>query len=227
MTELIDHIGRLAADYLTSEAGKKVITEAVGKCVKSAVDSATGYGSAFSKALQQAVTAKLAVPADFDLPAYHDHITKVVLAVVKDGMDKAVAAQVESRLKEVIRPVPASIKLSEIAEEYRKDRKERIEGGDSGDENITIRVKKNDGFVYLDMDERERTPDHKCEIRLGVYKGKIFSLSFGGRQIEKELFVGNVYGFERFLFQLRAANTEIVEDLDEVEGVSTYVGHDY
>jgi hypothetical protein len=226
MTDLIEHVGRLAADFLTSEAGKKVITEAVGKCVKSAVESATGYGSAFSKSLQKAVTDKLAVPADFDLPVYHDHITKVVLAVVKDGMDKAISTQVESRLKEIIRPVPATIKLSDIAEEYRKGREEEYKAGGGGDENFTLSVSQRDGFVYLAMDKSEHTPEHRCEIKLGVYKGKIFSLTFGSRQIEKELFVGNVYNFERFLFQLRAANTEIIEDLEAIEDVSTYVGHD-
>jgi hypothetical protein len=222
MTELIPQVAKLAADYLTGEKGKRVIEEAVGKAVESAVRDATGYGSEFSKKLKAAVCEKLKVPDGFDLPAYHDHVTKVVLAVVKDGMDKAVAAQVEARLKAIIRPVPAEIKLSEIAAEYRKQRVAERDAGGGGDDSFTCRLTTADGgFHYLELDAERGKKEYQCDVRIGVYGGKMFSLQFGGRRIERELFVGPLYAFERFVFQLHAAGTRVEVDADAVRDTDT------
>ncbi len=64
---------------------------------------------------------------------------------------------------------------------------------------------------------------YKCKIDVGVYKGTIYSLRFEDKNIEKEMFVGPLYGFERYLFQLRASAVRIEEDIEAVRDVNTYI----
>jgi hypothetical protein len=224
MTDLFQQVGRLAADYLNGEAGQKAIAAAVGKCVESAIQSATSYGSDFSKALHKVVAGKLRVPEEIELPEYHDHIAKVVLAVVRSGMDKAIAVQVESRLKEFIEPIPAATSLSEIAKRFRDECTKNYEAGGGGDDEITIRADRDHvGFVHLLLDPKSKADKYKCKIDVGVYKGTIYSLRFEDKNIEKEMFVGPLYGFERYLFQLRASAVRIEEDIEAVRDVNTYI----
>lgn len=223
MADLTQLVTENVTAYLQSEAGRKQVAEQVHKMTEAAVKNATGYGSVFAKTLEAAVLAALRVPTHFDLTAYNDYVVNVVTAVVHKGMSQAIAAQVEARLAELIPPIPAATSLSAIAQMFADEcRRERAAGDSSVGDRITVRLKKDGGFTYLYLDEADEPLDYKCEVQLSVYAGKIFHLRFRDVQIEEKMLVGPTYGFERYLFRLRASGTPVEADPDKVADVSTW-----
>jgi hypothetical protein len=64
---------------------------------------------------------------------------------------------------------------------------------------------------------------NKCAIKIGISRwgkhaadsppsGEVFHLSFQNQDVEKHLFAGPFYNFERSLFQMKAAKTRVILD---------------
>lgn len=62
----------------------------------------------------------------------------------------------------------------------------------------------------------------KCDIRFGVYKDQIFSLAFKNQDVEKEMFIGELHGFARMLFQMKAAKTKLIFDKEQSDIETSY-----
>jgi len=188
MSDLTQLVTENVTAYLLSEAGQKQVAEQVQKVTARAVEAATGYGSPFAEALKAAVARALKVPTEFDLTAYNDFVVKVVTEVVHNAMSAAVAAQVEARLERIIPPIPAETSLSAIAQKFADDCKDNHRVGGSVDDEISILCERQDNeFTYLYLDKRERpaSEKHRFDVRVGVYRDKIFSLNFGGTRVEE------------------------------------------
>ncbi len=229
----IDIATRIVADYLTTPAGQATAQAAINKVLGAAVDSALGYGSEFRKQVDAAMAKALQLTSDIEIASYNDAILKVVERQLEGATTDAIERQVAGRMKELLAPVPAEIKLSELVRQYKEFVKDKMDSGClcSGDSSITfVHDQKTEGyskdFDYYGLDDEPGKQYRQCDIRFGVYKGSLFTLTFENAEVEKRLFVGPLYGFHRLLFQLKAANAKIVLDITPDDVDLDYGGHD-
>lgn len=230
-------IAPLVQLYLESPAGKEMLEKRVAKLVSDALDSATGYNTEFKKSLDSAVAQSLGLPSGIDLPSYNHTILTIVQRQVEALHAGAIQKQIAERMKDLLKPVPESIKLSEVVEAFRQHCHEKATAGCScdGEARITIVKKERDSYSYggtgrqfmdYGLDQDKGTAYNQCEIRFGVYGDEMYTLNFSNRDLEKELFVGPFHGFERMLFQMRAAKTKIIID-GEPDDFETSYGPSY
>lgn len=215
--------------HVESGLVEKCVEEQVAKTIKEIVSDQLRAYSNFGEQLKVAVKESLALNGSLDLPAYNDALLKIVRLQLETYTRDCLEKQVAQNLTKLLEPPPAEIKLSQLVEMYRQRVKEKLQGGCycHGETGILFRRKDHDsGFVYVDLhDEPKPKKDgllFSADIRLGIHRDVLFSLSFGNRDIEKELFVGEFHGFERMLFQMKAAKTRIVVDCHEGD-VETYI----
>lgn len=223
------------AKIVASGVIERTIKDRVEKAVVEAVDEHSRSYSDFGKALREAVGKSLALHGDLDLPSYNELILKVVRLQLESTTKAVVQQQVADRMEELLEPAPESIKLSELVVKFVEQvRKE--ESGDClcyGEESITLEVTDDPDtrfahYWYVRLDERDTVPRHdKHQVEIGVREEKVFSLRFRNADVEKELFAGPFYGFERMLVQMKAAGSKLIRDCEPHEIETTYtVGAD-
>lgn len=229
MDDLANLAEGLVVGYLRTPDGRAAAEKCIVKVLNDAIASATGYSSDFRKQVDAAMLKALQLNEGVEIASYNDAILKVIERQVEHATADAIERQVAARMKDLLRPVPAEIKLSELVEEYRKHLKgKRSAGCDChGDARMTFAHETPSGaFHYYSLDPEPGQPPNRCEVRFGVYQGKVFFLSFESAEVEKRLFVGPLYGFHRFLFQLKAANATLVLDCGP-DDVDLSYGDDY
>jgi len=227
--------GALAADYMRSPEAKAVITKAVKETVDRHIQESLRTYSAFGKQVEEAVGKALQLHGDIDLPSYNDAILKIVAAQVEHATKQSIEAQVAERMKDLLTPAPATIRLSELVKQYVEMLREKENSGCVcyGDrKEITFQVSEISYGMFREviLDPEHNTKRHDCEIRFGVSlekklgpnAGSIYHLAFKNQDVEKQMFVGPLYGFERSIFQMKAAGTAIVLDHDEVDIETSY-----
>ena len=200
---------------------EKQIHATLQKTIESAVNDALRSYSDFGKKLDEAVKSALAV--DFNhlgLPLYNDIILKIVREKVGTLLPELAAKQFDTYMADLLSPAPASIKLSELVEQYIES--EADSHRRDGSEHITLIVEDNDssGFKYVHLDANEGRDKYSCEIQFGVTRdGRVYRVSFGKQEITTRLIAGPLYGFHKTLFGLYAAGTciEFDEDADYID----------
>lgn len=220
MSDISAFAEELVVGYLRTPEGQAAAKKCIVRVLDSAIESATGYNSAFRKRVDAAMARAIQVPEGIEIESYNDAILKIIALQVEHATKDAIERQVAERMKGLLAPIPEEIKLSELVEKYREYLKERLDGGCvcHGDGRMTFGEHsegyKADEFRYFHLDSEPNKDRHRCDIRFGIYKGKMFSLTFQSGDVEKQLFVGQLYGFHRLLFQLKAAQTKIVVDCE-------------
>lgn len=215
---------------LASGAIEAAIAKSLDTLVKEVLkDALTGYKSAFRDQLTKAVNDSFQIGEALNLPSYNDLILKIVRRQVQEAAESSVQRRVAEHLESLLIPAPESIALENLVEKYREYLRDQESGacvcfGDS--KRILLEVDQDrDLFVYVKLSKAhdDRTPD----FTLGLYKSQLFSLRFGRREIEKELFVGTLYGFERMLFQMMGMQSTItgVERWQDIETEHLEVAH--
>ena len=224
--DLKEIIERSVNNLIESGAIEKAIATNIEKSVADAIKDSMSSYSTFGKQLTKAVQEALKVHGDIDLPSYNDAILKIVARQVETMTDAAIQRQVAERLKQLLTPAPESIKLSKLVEDFIERVKSEKESGCVcyGEEGkVSVHVTEPDkGFTYVYLDKEGNVPANKCEIKFGVYRGEVFSLSFQNQDVEKQMFVGPFYNFERLLFQMKAAKTKIELDVNEHDVSTSY-----
>lgn len=207
---------------LASGKVEQAIEAKLEQTIKQVLDEELRAYSDFGQTITAAVKKSLSLNGELNLPEYNAAIIEIVRRQVKNYTEAAIQKQVAANLENLLEPPPAEIKLSELVTQFVQDTKERREGecvcyGDG--ETITLHVWDSDhGFWYVALDDDSDKKKENCDITIGVYKGKIFRLRFANTQIEKEMFAGPFYGFERMLFQMKAQNTILTrDDTDDVD----------
>ena len=218
---------------------EKAIEEAVTKTVTEQIKGALREYSDFGKQVDKAIGKALALHGELDLPAYNDTILKIIERQVAKGTTAAIERQVAERVKHLLTPAPETIKLSELVEQYVAHLREESRGGCtcSGDEVAFAEVSMRDnGFATLTFAKERKKSDRAYakrdgQIDLGLYFkfddkkiAEMYSLSFADGSIENQLFVDRCRGFERSVFQMRAANTLLIVDCDP-EDCDLYYGN--
>lgn len=204
--------------YLATADGAEFAKKAIHKVLQTAIESATGHSSEFRKRVDAAMLKAIQLHEDICIASYNDAILKIIERQLDGAVHDAIDSEVAGRMKELLQPVPASIKLSKLAEDYREYLKDKSSSGCfCHGESVMTFVKEEQstsGFVHYGLDDEPNKSIRKCEIQFGLYKSKVYSLTFDSSEIEKRLFVGPIYGFHRTLFQMKAAQTEVVIDCE-------------
>lgn len=232
--------GAIAADYMNSPEAREVIAKAVRETVNRKIEQSLQSYSEFGKQVEEAVQKALCLHGNIDLPSYNDTILKIVAAQVQHATTESIQAQVAARMKDLLTPAPKTIFLSQLVREYVDALREKEESGCvcyGERKEITFDVSDRDisGFLDITLSPERNTKRQDCEIRFGVHlkanlgpkTGTIYHLVFKNQDLERRMFVGPFYGFERSLFQMKAAGTAIVLDHEEVDIETDYTpaGH--
>jgi hypothetical protein len=125
-------------------------------------------------------------------------------------------------MKELLTPAPESIALSALVDQYVQSLKDKRDGGCTcyGEEEAFAELRETDyGFRTLTLAATTKKDVHsrrrEGEISIGLTKdGKVYHLSFADQDVEKRMFAGPFYNFERSIFQMRAAGTVVRVDCD-------------
>lgn len=224
-----DVIQQMVLEYLSTPEAQTVMRDKVRETVKRHIEHAiAGYGK-LSKQIEAAVEKALQVDGDLDLPSYNEMIKTFVQQQVQDLAEQAIQKTAADRLKELLTPAPAKITLSQLLEQYRDQLKsEQDDGcvcyGDDEDLNISCTVSEREYGGFCGISLRAKASDKHEQIYIGITKeGKVYYIRFADQAVEKRMFVGPVYGFERMVFQMKAAGT-IIEVDDKWQFVDTYYG---
>lgn len=220
---------QIVESYLCSDAALQVIGKAVEETFKRQIqEQIGGHHSEFRKQLDEGILKALKINGSIDVPSYNDAILKVIERQVRGATEQAIERQVASRIKSLLQPVPEKIKLSELLEQYRRHLRDKAMGGCtcSTEGRFGVTIEYRDGWVYLTVweDIADKRSNRTPSFRMAIYRSKSYSLSIDGHgDAKRAMFVGPLYEFEKMLFQIHAAQTEI--ELDIVEGdVDTHYG---
>lgn len=215
-------------NVLASGVIEKTLEEAITKTVSDTIKDLVRPFSEFGKTIKASIEKSLAFPAgsQLDLPTYNEQILQILRARMQAETAAAIEKQVAQQVAELMKPVPESMKLSELVAAYRdriveelKDENEYCESGD-----IFFIHETEHGFQRFGLHPKRpgsaygKPPSRfDCDIQFGVYKSKLHNLKFNSKDVEAALFTGPFYDFERLLFQAKAAQTTIEIDLDQVD----------
>lgn len=170
------------------------------------------YGS-FAKGLEKHIQDNLNVNfKELGIDGYNKLVLEVLKQQIEGNLMEVGKARIEEQMTELLSNVPGEVKVSELIEDFVKQNKEDEEYPDYAHENMTILVEEEDDFLYVSLDEEEGKSKYSCDVRYSIYKDKIFSLTFGGKDVEKTVFLGNLHGFEKKLFHLWAGKATVIND---------------
>ena len=222
---------RMIREYLATPDAEAFMRSKVQDSVKRHIESALASYSKLGKQIEEAVEKALRIDGKLDLPSYNQMIIKFVELQVQNLAETAIQKTAAARLKELLTPAPEKIKLSELLEQYRKELEEEQDDGcvcygDDEDLSIGCSVTDRETGGFRGISLREKASDKNESIYIGITKeGKVYHIRFADQAIETKLFVGPVYGFERMVYQMKAAGTII--EVDDYENVETYYGPDH
>lgn len=205
------------------ESGKfvEIIDKHTEALVNSAVRDALSTYSEFGKQLSASLAESLRVDVGgIGLPGYNQIVLNIIRQKLTHVLDTAGREKIESDLTELLATTaPAEIKLSKLVENFTEWAR-----GDNGLEDweecdVTIHYEISEhGSHHLYLDPAENVQKYSCRFNLHMYKdGKILSTRIAGKDTEKVILIGSLYGFERDLFHMHVAKTLVVFDETEFD----------
>lgn len=205
---------------------EKKLIETITSCIANELATYSDFG----KALTEKVKRSLALSGKIDLPSYNDAILKIVRRQVESRTNAVIQQQVAEQMENLLQPAPEEIKLTELVAQYIEHVKSRQDDCvcHGHDEQILLKVKDESfGGRTIELGEsKDGYGDrlrHTVDITIGVNRdGMMYWLHFRNEDVEKRLFVGPLYGFERMLFQMKAAGSKIRFDADPHDIETTF-----
>ena len=203
-----------------AESGRlaEVIAKHTEKSIEDAVKDAVSWNSEFQKSIKEAVKTSIAVDVSrIGMVGYNDMVVKIIKAQLDKHMEETISRDVCKNLEELLKPAPTEYTLSKLVDEF----KEWIVGiQDREDDEITLIVESPyginsslKGYRRIYLDKKSGTSKHECSIRLTIdinRDSKIINMEIDGKDPKKALFAGDVYGFERTLFQFYTSGTKLI-----------------
>lgn len=190
---------------------EKVVDAHVNTLIEDAVKDALRSWSPFGKGLKEMLETKLTLNPE----SYNLMVLEVVQRLLDAHLQGHLKMQVEEGLKDILEPFDASkpIKMSELVRDFMESTSE-YEDNMQGRITCHIEFGTLDGYWRFYLDKDEGTQKYQCDIQGAVNReGELYSLKISGEKVEKNLFLGPLYNFERRLFQLYA--NKAVLELDE------------
>jgi hypothetical protein len=206
---------RIVASGAIEQAIEKKLTDTITSAIDEQLRSYSDFGKDVKEQVAKAIGVDLSLAG---LPTYGHLVTEIIRRQVEAQMHGEFAARLEKDIAALLAPAPAEISLEALVEEFIKAHEEGREG-----RKFTLLIEDDGcGFQYVYLDPSERTDKYSCNYRIGVHKGEVFSLNFGRQDVQKNLFIGPLGGFEKLLFQLFHAKSKLAIPA----GIDTY-SHDY
>lgn len=220
------------ASALSPEKLSPILDKHIAEAVTTAVRDATGYNSAFSKALKEQLAATLPHGLNLDDVAKFQQVLNHSLAGLVGGMNaEAVNTALRKVAAEALPEVPAVVKLSELLAQCRDGfHKEEHEAFYALWEQNTY----GGGWLYLHSDPSpsstmySRTRDREASkydarYQLAVSdKGEVYALKLDGRQITPASRPDVIGHFDAILMSMYVGRTrlEVDMDADDVESAA-------
>jgi hypothetical protein len=225
MEQLQQAVAAAFQKVVDSGAVEAAIEKNIAETIQGLVRDQLRPYSPFAKALNEQVAKALQVDLSrLDLPSYGQLILNIVRRRVEAETDNQLAKVVEKQLSELLATAPAEISLQQLVEQFIE---EHADDEAERNERITLIVDGRDyGMRWIYMDKAERKDKYSCAIRFlhNHETGKISALRLDGAEVEKTLFIGPLYRFERALFQMHAAGTRLTGVEEHIE--TNYPGRD-
>ncbi|WP_430317840.1 hypothetical protein [Pseudomonas nitroreducens] len=201
------------AAALAPEKLQPIIQANVEKAVKSAIDDNFGYRSPFVELCKESMAAVM--PTDLgDLGRYGDLVLKAVRMALNEHQDHALKQTITERMENLLKPLPARMKLSELVEKLTEHfaTGHRREG-----DKPTFIVEVSDvveGYWGLYADPKEgadRYSKYGCAIQMQFNKeGECYSLRIDEKEDPKNmLFLGSHHGADALALNLYTGGTKV------------------
>lgn len=213
-------IDQLAADG----AIEQLVSKAIEKAISEAVSDAFGRYGDFTKTIEKGIKETVKVDlSDLGIAGYNDLVSKILRQKLGGYFEETVTKTIEKEMTDLLADFPTSITVSELAEKFREYVEE--EGYESG--NFTFIVERNDrdrmdDYFYLYLDKEEDKDKHRCAYKIRCNKEGVWAVEIDDVKVEKKMFIGPIFNFERFLFHAYANKVIVTIDTDEPE---TYYGN--
>lgn len=206
---------------------EQIIENNVENTVTGILDDCLKEWSTFGKTLKERIEKSLAIDVDsLKLAGYN----KIVLNIVQKKMDNLIEIAGKKRMEEDLEKLlsfpPETIKLSELVADFIEMKEE--DAAEEGWESITLILEESTivaGYKSIALHESPGEQKYRCDIHMQFDKeGVMFGLTLHGRDIDKEIFIGQqLYGFEKKLFQLYACKVPVIFDEEAVETYYSYM----
>lgn len=219
---------------LRPEALQPILDKHITTAIDTAIRSATGYQSQFSKALEEQI--KAALPHGLhisDVAKFQQVLNAAMNRTVQSCNEGAVRVALERAVQSVMPDVPPVLKLSELLKEARhgfhKGEQEEFyahyEPSTHGD----------GGWLYLDENERPgsslyaRPPQYRADLKYSAKHrlaingtGDVYTLRLDGTDITPASLPDVIGRFKSLLLAMYVGRTrlEIDIDADDVEAAS-------
>lgn len=220
-------VAQAVAAALAPERLQPIITKQVEKAVDSAIEEQFGYRAPFRKLLEEKMAA--AMPARMeDLGRFSDLVLKVISARLHEAQAEAVAQAIQPKLDAMLKPLPPTMKLSELVEKLLPDLADDYRR--NGDSQPTIIVDRDgtiEGYWRLYIDSRDNHDKFSCRLQIAFDKeGKAYSLCIGDEKMEKALLIGPTFNADALLLQIYTCGITIELDQHDFSDVY-YEGEEY
>lgn len=218
MNNLQEMLNASLASMFESGKAQEIVDAHVERMLKDAVANVTRSYSEFGKTLEAKLVEHLKVDFEkIDFPAYNHLVTQVVQRALRHTLQEDAAKKLEADIREMLAgEIPAEITLSQLVGELKQWAREDCYEA-RGKHAVTALVgefKYGSRYVYLDpLPDKE---NYQCSFHLLIDEaGTLRSARLEGKNVEKGLFLGGLYGFEKTIFRLYTAKTRLIIDTDE------------
>lgn len=228
-----DSIVKTKLDTMHTEGVfQDAVEKAVEKCVCEAVSSQFGYGGAAGKAINEAVKSSINIDlSNLGLPGYNETVFKIIERVITQAKIEPAQKELTAMLEKLFEAPPAEIKLSDLIEDFYNHLNEDFSDKDGDRPTIIVDVseryhwEKEDvkPYWHLYLDGREDTEKYSCKYSIAFTgEGQAHSIKIGDQALEKNLFLGNFYRFEKSLFQIYTHKTKVIREGFDSDYIPSY-----
>jgi hypothetical protein len=215
MSDLAIIFSTAMGKLLDSGKIEQLIERQLEATLKSVIEDSLRSYSDFGKGLQEHFKSALTFDPDrVKIPEYNAMVAHIVERKLAEFFHQEAAVKISAAMDEILKPAPAEMKFSELVETLKKDAVEDYRFKRSNPY-VTVHVEpvSEYGSRWVRLDREGGKDKYSCEFSfLASNYGGISALRFGGNDVNKSVFVGGYYGFERSLFQLHAAKTKLIFD---------------
>lgn len=220
MNTLQEMLNTSLSDIFESGEVKEIVDTHVEKLVCDVVRNATRPYLDFAKDIEQKLAAHLRVDFEqVDFPAYNHLVTQVVHHALRKTLQNDAAEQLAKDLEVMLAgEAPREISFSELVKQLKEWAREDCFEAE-GETAVTALIedaRAPHSLRWVSLDPLPGREIHQCRFQLLIREdGTLAAAYLSGKDVEKGLFLGGLYGFERTIFQMYTAKTRLVIDTNE------------
>lgn len=205
---------------------QQLIVAGVEGAVQEAINKAfCGYGN-FTSGVQKAIEEQVEVNLDgIGFAGYNDVVKKVIGESLDGFFYKKAADELKKQMDELLASYPQEIKVSELADKFRdKCIEYKLYDDDAHFTMHVVRSDHLDGYFDIYMDEEPNKEKYSCAFKIRCKEDEVWGVEVEGDKLRHKMFLGPMFGFERFLFHAYTNKVKVVLDTDDPE---TFYGNSY